>query len=214
MLPGVGGDRPLAWPTLCREVGSRCGEPTLQGLMGLFLRAVSAASAVGITGQGVMGLVAPRWAACPHRGQHRPCPGHVCPPCPSSGRPLALRVWWSALPPSPAPTTFSFPQTPARRGPTAVPTRLPLLPPLGCRGSSPSGRWGLEVGVPGSSPLQGFGSGEVPRQGTELQGLGARTLALRTCPCWVLAHCEGPPYPFVPLSPPGHPLSYLPHAPP
>lgn len=157
-----------AWPTLCREIGSRCGEPTLQGLM-----AVSAASAVGIAGQGVTGLVAPRWAgACPHQGQHRPCPGPVCPPCPSSGRPLALRVWWRALPPPPAPTTFSFPQTPARRGPTAVPTRLPLLPPLGCRGSSPSGRWGLEVGVPGSSPLQGFGSGEVPRQGTRVAGLG------------------------------------------
>lgn len=188
--PGLEVTGPWLGPPSAGRQEAGAGSPPCKGSRGPFLRAVSAASTAGITGQGVMGLVAPRWAgAHPHQGQRRLCPGPVCPLCPSSGRPLALRVWWSFLPPPPAPTTVSFPQTPARRGPTTVPTRLPLLPPLGCRGSSPSGRWGLEVGVPGSSPLQGFGSGEVPRQGTELQCLGARTLALRTCPCWVLACC-------------------------
>lgn len=126
------------------------------------------------------------------------------PPTPSTGGPSPLEPA-SAFS---APATPSFPETPARRGPTAVPAGLPLLPPPGGRGSSPSGRWGLEVGIPGSSggpassPRWGFDSGGVPRPEHRAAGVGGLdTLCLKpvlflSVQCW-LPGGGALPHPFV-----------------
>lgn len=125
--------------------------------------------------------------------------------------PSPCRGQWSFLPPPPAPTTSASPKPRRARGPTAVPTRLPLLPPVAAgEAVLPEGggwRWAsreaphCRVSVLGRSP----------GRAQSCRAWGNRRL-LRACPCWVLAHCGGLPYPLVPLPPPGHPFptSFMP----
>ena len=125
---------------------------------------------------------------------------HVC-PHPGSEGPSGQ----GALLAPPAPTALSLSQTPTRRGPTAVPTGLPLLPPLGGRGSSPSGRRRLAVGVPGSASRQGFRAGVAPG-GCRVRGWRVG-LVFGVCPCLLGAgSLRGLPTPLCP-SPPGHSFS-------
>ena len=121
------------------------------------------------------------------------------------------------LPASPPPA----PPKPRRAVVLPQAPRLPLLPPAGARGSSPSGRRGLGVGVPGSSggpassPTrvsvpggwgrgvlgQGWGSGRLCSEpGLVLVGLGAGSLGLFSLPpppvpvsfCPLPSSCLGP----------------------
>lgn len=140
-------------------------------------------------------------------GLAQPCRGHVCPPPPAAAVPEGPSPHGACgrlLPHPPLHQPPELPPNPDRHGPTTVPSGLPLLPPLGGRGSSPSGRWSLEAGVPGSSrgpsstPVVGFWFGAV-------WGGSGFVLILVRVGSW---HPRGSPPPFVPLSPPG-PLSHL-----
>lgn len=222
MLPAVGGDRPLAWSTLCREVGNRhtgAGSPPCKGSWGLFVWSLSAASAVGIAiyrrghRPGRHGPWGPKGGQGPSltRASTSYVRGTSALPAAVPEGPSPCRGQWSFLPPPPAPTTSASPKPRRARGPTAVSTRLPLLPPVAAgEAVLPEGggwRWAsreaphCRVSVLGRSP----------GRAQSCKAWGNRRL-LRACPCWVLAHCGGLPYPLVPLPPPGHPFptSFMP----
>lgn len=216
MLPGVGGDRPLAWSTLCREVGNRhtgAGSAPCKGSWGLFVWSLSAASAVGIATYrrghrpGRHGPWGPKGGQEPSlpRASTSCVGGTSALPAAVPEGPAPCRGQWSFLPPPPAPTTSASPKPRRARGPTAVPTRLPLLPPVAAgEAVLPEGggwRWASREAPHCRVSVLGRSLGRA--QSCRAWGNGR---LLRACPCWVLTHCGGLPYPLVPSPLPDTPF--------
>lgn len=124
------------------------------------------------------------------------------PSCPSCWKPFTPWGQQSFPPPPLAATTLSHPQTLAHRGPHHSLRQAATSPSPALQGKQSFGRWGLEVGVPGSSwgllapCCKVLVPGGSPGRG-RAAGLGADAWApTQSCSCRALLH------PFVPLPAP------------
>lgn len=180
-----------------------CWEPTLPGLLGPILLGPHSSLGWGHTRLTKGSEARGWWASTPRSaGPAPPGVGGVVPSCPSCWKPFTPWGQQSFPPPPLAATTLSHPQTLAHRGPHHSLRQAATSPSPALQGKQSFGRWGLEVGVPGSSwgllapCCKVLVPGGSPGRG-RAAGLGADAWApTQSCSCRALLH------PFVPLPAP------------